>query len=225
MGYYTRYYTVSLFAVKKDERFLFDEEAKRGKAINIFRWINKVRKEDDAKFYPFEEDIDDAVREFFDNPNGFSKEFCLESYRVKWYYDWKREMKDLSRAFPDLVFKVHGCGEENGDVWDAYFCAGEMQDCKAVLEPFDPTKFGGKSPVAVSENSLYLKDFLKTFSYNGELVSIVPEKKNIFDYEVFRYHNMENAIEKFGDYTVEAWTISHNWAGITLKVTVKKGEI
>ena len=79
-----------------------------------------------------------------------------------------------------------------------------------------------KNRVAVSENSLYLKDFLKTFSYNGESVSIVLEKKNnIFDYEVFRYHSTENAIEKFGDLIVETWTISHNQVGMTLKVNVK----
>lgn len=223
MGYYTDY-TVSLFAVKKDGKFLFDEEVKKEKVIDLFRWINKVRKEDDAKFYPFEEDIDDAIQEFFNDPSGFSEEFYLEAYEVKWY-DWKQEMTDLSRAFPDLVFKVHGCGEESGDVWDAYFCAGKRQDCTATFEPFDPTKFGGKNPVTVSENSLYLKDFLKTFSYNGESVSIVLEKKNFFDYEVFRYHNTETAIEKFGDCIVETWTISHNEVGMTLKVSVKKGEI
>lgn len=83
-----------------------------------------------------------------------------------------------------------------------------------------------KNPVAVSENSLYLKDFLKTFSYNGESVSIVLEKKNnIFDYEAFRYHNTETAIEEFGDCIVETWKISHNEVGMTLKVRVKKGEI
>lgn len=192
--------------------------------IDLFRWINKVRKEDDAKFYPFEEDINDAIQEFFNDPSGFSEEFYLEACEVKWY-DWKPEMTDLSRAFPDLVFKVHGCGEESGDAWDAYFCAGKRQDCTATFEPFDPAKFGGKNPVTVSENSLYLKDFLKTFSYNGESVSIVLEKKNIFDYEVFRYHNAETAIEKFGDCIVETWTISHNEVGMTLKVSVKKGEI
>lgn len=224
MGYYTDY-TVSLFAVKKDGEFLFDEETKRKKAIDLFRWINKVRKEDNAKFYPFEKDIDDAIQEFFEDPSGFSKEFCLDSYDVKWY-DWKQEMAELSRAFPDLVFKVHGWGEESDDLWDAYFCAGKRQDCTATLEPFDPTKFGGKSPVAVSENSLYLKDFLKTFSYNGEFVPIVLEKKNnIFDYEVFGYHNTETAIEEFGDLIVETWKISHNEAGMALRVRVKKGEI
>ena len=79
-----------------------------------------------------------------------------------------------------------------------------------------------KNPATISENSLYLKDFLKTFSYNGESVSIVLEKKNnIFDYEVFRYHSMETAIEKFGDLIVETWTISHNQVGMTLKIRVK----
>ena len=82
-----------------------------------------------------------------------------------------------------------------------------------------------ESLVTVSGNSLYLKDFLKNFSYNGESVSIVLEKKNIFDYEIFRYHNAETAIEKFGDCIVETWTISHDEVGMILKVSVKKGEI
>lgn len=35
MGYYTDY-TVSLFAVKKDGKFLFDEGAKKEKVIDLF---------------------------------------------------------------------------------------------------------------------------------------------------------------------------------------------
>ena len=31
----------------------------------------------------------------------------------------------LSEQFPNVIFKLHGIGEENGDIWDAYYKAGK----------------------------------------------------------------------------------------------------
>lgn len=58
---------------------------------------------------------------------------------VKWY-EWKEDMIAMSRMFPGVLFKMHGEGEENGDMWDAYFLDGKVQVHKAriVIDPLDP---------------------------------------------------------------------------------------
>lgn len=51
---------------------------------------------------------------------------------VKWY-EHDTDMASLSMLFPELLFVLHGEGEENGDLWDAYYHAGTMQHCQAEL--------------------------------------------------------------------------------------------
>lgn len=62
----------------------------------------------------------------------------LESDGAVW--DWKSDMKELSSAFPDLVFKVHGEGGRTLDLWDAYICDQKIQMCHAEIPPFNPNK-------------------------------------------------------------------------------------
>lgn len=65
--------------------------------------------------------------------NGGNGESC------KWY-EWKEDMIKLSKQFPEVCFKLHGEGEENGDIWDAYFLKGKSQVKKAkiILDECDP---------------------------------------------------------------------------------------
>lgn len=60
---------------------------------------------------------------------------------VKWY-DWQEHCKEVSKNFPNLVIKVEGDGEEQGDQWKAYIKNGKIQITKAVVtfEEFDETK-------------------------------------------------------------------------------------
>lgn len=51
---------------------------------------------------------------------------------AKWY-SWVEDMKELSKIFPETVFKLHGEGEENDDLWDAYFKNGKEQECRADI--------------------------------------------------------------------------------------------
>lgn len=48
-----------------------------------------------------------------------------ESDGLKWY-DHEKEMKQLSKEFPDVLFKLHGEGEDKYDIWDKYFMGGKM---------------------------------------------------------------------------------------------------
>ena len=60
---------------------------------------------------------------------------------VKWY-EHERDMRDFSKKYPDILFILSGEGEENEDVWRAYFKNGKMQKCKAIIsfDPFDADK-------------------------------------------------------------------------------------
>jgi len=58
---------------------------------------------------------------------------------TKWY-EWQPDMVKLSKKFRNVLFKLHGEGEENDDIWDAYFLNGKYQIKKAriVIDPVDP---------------------------------------------------------------------------------------
>ena len=57
----------------------------------------------------------------------------------KWY-DHADDMLAISNKHPNILFKVHGEGEEVGDIWDKWFLNGKMQVCEAkiVIPDFDP---------------------------------------------------------------------------------------
>lgn len=57
---------------------------------------------------------------------------------VKWY-EHEEVMRKMSKDVRGLLFKLHGEGEETGDIWDKYFLNGKMQICKAqvVIPTFD----------------------------------------------------------------------------------------
>lgn len=59
----------------------------------------------------------------------------------KWY-DHEKDIMWLSKKFPNVLFTLHGKGDESGDVWAKYFVNGEIQREKAELRigQFDPTK-------------------------------------------------------------------------------------
>ena len=55
-----------------------------------------------------------------------------EPQRMKWY-TYKDDMRKLSSMCGDILFKLHGKGEEEGDKWVTYFMNGRMQHCPAVI--------------------------------------------------------------------------------------------
>lgn len=91
-----------------------------------------------------EEDIQDLLaaalgRSNFDHEvqKSLIFEFNLikDGETSKWY-DWKRDMLALSVAIPDRIFHVEGEGQENGDMWTHWFCAGKQQgDHVKIIRP------------------------------------------------------------------------------------------
>ena len=68
-------------------------------------------------------------------PDGSSSDSC------KWY-EHEDDMKVMSKDFPEVLFTLHGEGEESGDIWNKYFLNGKVQVCKAEIkiDKFDPKK-------------------------------------------------------------------------------------
>lgn len=60
----------------------------------------------------------------------------------KWY-NHEEDIRKVSLRFPDVLFTLHGVGEEYPDIWIKYFKNGKMQRRDAIItfEPFDPTEF------------------------------------------------------------------------------------
>lgn len=58
---------------------------------------------------------------------------------VKWY-SHDEDMMKLSKLFPHMIFKLHGEGEEQGDIWDSYYQNGVVEICQAEVIVPKPTK-------------------------------------------------------------------------------------
>ncbi len=49
------------------------------------------------------------------------------------WYEHEEELGRISAEFPDLLFCLHGEGDEATDIWDKYFKGGKIQRCPAVI--------------------------------------------------------------------------------------------
>ena len=56
---------------------------------------------------------------------------------VKWY-EHTYDMMKFSKIFPNVVFKLHGDGEERDDMWDEYYHNGEVEKCRAQITYPEP---------------------------------------------------------------------------------------
>lgn len=69
----------------------------------------------------------EALSEHFDDVNEAS------AYTYSKWYDSDDTMRDLSRDFPDVLFRLKGEGEEAGDLWVVWAAQGKLQECRGVI--------------------------------------------------------------------------------------------
>jgi hypothetical protein len=125
MGYATHYtLTFSGSRQDQDKFVVFLEESKKkekDRTKNDFHFANG-------------ENLEIPVSWLYDFWTG-------DADSCKWYGN-EKDMKVVSKAFPDIVFKLQGEGEEPGDMWIKYFKNGKMQKCHAKIEydPYDESK-------------------------------------------------------------------------------------
>lgn len=55
---------------------------------------------------------------------GYSSVCCGTLNGVTWY-DHDKHMKEVSKMFPDEVIVLEGSGEDQGDMWKAYYKNGK----------------------------------------------------------------------------------------------------
>ena len=58
------------------------------------------------------------------------------------WYTAEKDMRALSRDFPDVHFIISAFGEINDDIWEAHYLGGKRQLCEAEIRipEFDPEK-------------------------------------------------------------------------------------
>lgn len=80
-------------------------------------------------------DSEKFEQELVDEDIGFFED------EIKWY-DHREEMCEYSKRYPDLIFCLHGEGEQSEDLWDEYYVNGRYQAARAVITypEFDESK-------------------------------------------------------------------------------------
>lgn len=49
------------------------------------------------------------------------------------FYNHEETLVKISLKYPEYIFKLHGVGENEGDLWDKYFKNGKIQRCVAEI--------------------------------------------------------------------------------------------
>ena len=86
------------------------------------------------------EQIVQKMRELQIVPYVFSED--LENYDPCTWYTEEKDMRVLSRDFPDVHFIISASGEIYDDIWEAHYLGGKRQLCEAEIRipEFNPEK-------------------------------------------------------------------------------------
>lgn len=123
---------------------LYVEVEKKSQLKDICKKIIKWNKKDENFLYPFiaMDELDYYLSSNKSNTKVDNMVFLFEPNDSANWDDHEKDMLKLSREFPKTLFKLHGEGEEDGDIWDKYFLNGKIQRChaKIIIDDFDITK-------------------------------------------------------------------------------------
>lgn len=73
-----------------------------------------------------------------EDSSGYGKSSDGHYSQIKWY-DWNKNMLTVSLLFPEEILMISGEGEEQGDIWEAYFKNGKSKTIhpKIIFPEFD----------------------------------------------------------------------------------------
>lgn len=91
-------------------------------------------------------DPDDQEEQFWeelDKTTGFAKDFKRYGGSEAKWYDWEKDMIEISKKFPKMMFSLEGNGEEALDIWCDHFCNGQCnyREIQTYWEEFNPEEF------------------------------------------------------------------------------------
>lgn len=116
--------------------------AKKGDKMGYYTWYSVSVKEGT----PIEKEREAAIKlteiiGYFDEERAHIAEseypFEYLSYDSMKWYDWERDMTNLSKQFPEIEFIVYGEGEDRDDTWRAFIKNGACIYQKAHIY-YDP---------------------------------------------------------------------------------------
>ena len=55
-------------------------------------------------------------------------------------WNFEPDLRQLSLEYPNILFSLHGDGDDVEDLWWAYFKNGKMQMCLCDYPPYDESK-------------------------------------------------------------------------------------
>jgi hypothetical protein len=85
---------------------------------------------------PTEEEVIKVLAELEPNIFGLStghKDFAECLYQPMKWYGHEKTLKKISEQFRDIIFTLHGEGEEAEDIWNEYYLNGEVFVAKAII--------------------------------------------------------------------------------------------
>lgn len=88
---------------------------------------------------------------------------------AKWYSQ-EKDMYNLSKQFPDVMFELCGDGEDSDDKWREYWQNGSMQHCHMEIPPFDPAQM---RPYYLNADGLLCRWEPEESNINADLKSVL----------------------------------------------------
>lgn len=149
MGYYTRF-SLDITPLKgsQEKEVTFDTLISEGESNQLsqedmVKYL-KMLKETNGKAVKVPvtfETIMKQLREEVENAGYAMEEDGGAAQEMKWY-DYKTDIAEFTKKYPDWLFTLQGEGEESGDLWKCYFVNGKVQVSvpRIVYDEFDPTQ-------------------------------------------------------------------------------------
>ena len=73
----------------------------------------------------------EEFKDIFLKITGYNLE-SLDNDTIKWY-EHDKNMLEISKLYPDTVFRLEGKGEDRNDNWKSYYYNGDAAESRAII--------------------------------------------------------------------------------------------